>query len=598
MKKEELEMTNKKKITAMLCSLIMVFTAACDVSIKSTETQTPVENGYGKVRIKFMENEASSQMTRTVFPSKKFDRYAYAFAKEGEAACAEKTPDSEGYFTLEAGVYTVIVEAYIGGTGSETLAANGKSSPFNVSSGNNDSVEVLLSPNTAAGKGKFNYAINFPKGADIAVDLQNWLDKNMIELDHEITESNITHALELDAGIYLLSIHVAKDGRSAGISEAVHIFPCLTTDYVKEFAGGDWHGFSVTFDKNHNDSGAASWTEAVPRTMTVAAPAFTVGSLPQDPARANRTFYGWNTQANGSGTKFTEATAVTENITVYAQWQDYPEDSLFVTSKEDDGKGSLRQAIEDAPAGGTIVIDSGLTIDLASRLEINKNLTILGNGSTIKPSSSWIEYYETQLMYIKPHFTVNISRLRFNDGRSFCYGAAIRNEGNMTVDSCIFSGNKTSLKYHNGGAVVNFRTANFRGCTFYKNNCKQYGGAIENLESLTLTGNLFYENNKSSEQPYEVVRNSNSSIAIISNGYNVVDIQPGPGIEQSGWNAHLTDRKLSDLGIFGSPFINTNSLIPVAMLRNCIPSPPSEDFPETDFYGTPRTWPGAPGAVN
>ncbi len=42
--------------------------------------------------------------------------------------------------------------------------------------------------------------------------------------------------------------------------------------------------------------------------------------MPIAPARTDYDFAGWNTAANGTGSSFTATTAVTNNITVYAQW--------------------------------------------------------------------------------------------------------------------------------------------------------------------------------------------------------------------------------------------------------------------------------------
>jgi len=70
---------------------------------------------------------------------------------------------------------------------------------------------------------------------------------------------------------------------------------------------------TVTFDKNGGS------TEASPTTKT-AISGGNVGTLPTAPSRSGYNFSGWNTAANGSGTAFTAATAVTANITVYAQW--------------------------------------------------------------------------------------------------------------------------------------------------------------------------------------------------------------------------------------------------------------------------------------
>jgi uncharacterized repeat protein (TIGR02543 family) len=74
--------------------------------------------------------------------------------------------------------------------------------------------------------------------------------------------------------------------------------------------------FTVTFDGNGG----------TPETLTkiVTAPKTAVDALPVDPTRNGYNFKGWNTSADGSGTAFTANTAVTGDITVYAQWQGRP----------------------------------------------------------------------------------------------------------------------------------------------------------------------------------------------------------------------------------------------------------------------------------
>ena len=71
--------------------------------------------------------------------------------------------------------------------------------------------------------------------------------------------------------------------------------------------------YTVTFDKNGGN------TEANPTTKA-AVSGESVGTLPTAPVRSGYAINGWNTAANGSGDEFTAATAVTSDITVYAQW--------------------------------------------------------------------------------------------------------------------------------------------------------------------------------------------------------------------------------------------------------------------------------------
>jgi len=56
------------------------------------------------------------------------------------------------------------------------------------------------------------------------------------------------------------------------------------------------------------------------QTKTVTVPATTIDALPTPPTRSGYIFDGWYPTAEGSGTKFTAATPVTADITVYAQW--------------------------------------------------------------------------------------------------------------------------------------------------------------------------------------------------------------------------------------------------------------------------------------
>jgi len=87
----------------------------------------------------------------------------------------------------------------------------------------------------------------------------------------------------------------------------------MVTSDVTLYAKWATNTYTVTFNKNGGD------TEANPKTKT-ATYGGNVGTLPTAPTRMGYTFGGWNTKANGSGTEFEATTAVTADITVYAQW--------------------------------------------------------------------------------------------------------------------------------------------------------------------------------------------------------------------------------------------------------------------------------------
>ena len=84
--------------------------------------------------------------------------------------------------------------------------------------------------------------------------------------------------------------------------------------------------YTVTFNSNGGE------TEANPQTKT-ATHGGNVDALPTAPTKIGHAFTGWNTQADGSGTAFTETTPVKADLTVYAQWV-IPVTSITVTGAE------------------------------------------------------------------------------------------------------------------------------------------------------------------------------------------------------------------------------------------------------------------------
>ncbi|MBN1364647.1 MAG: InlB B-repeat-containing protein [Syntrophaceae bacterium] len=75
-------------------------------------------------------------------------------------------------------------------------------------------------------------------------------------------------------------------------------------------------GYTVTYNSYGGTSVDAQY---------VIPPATNVGILPADPTKRCYSFAGWYTEPNGAGVAFDGSTLVTDNITVYADWDwDYP----------------------------------------------------------------------------------------------------------------------------------------------------------------------------------------------------------------------------------------------------------------------------------
>jgi hypothetical protein len=131
-----------------------------------------------------------------------------------------------------------------------------------------------------------------------------------------------------------------------------------------------------------------------------------------------------------------------------------------VTTLGDSGTGSLRDAILNTPAGGTVDFQPGLTgtITLTSgELAVGKDLTITGPGAGVITVSG---NHASRVFDITAG-SVAISGLTVADGfdvadngggRIDIGGGGIANQGQMTITNCVISGNTSR---DTGGA---FRT--------------------------------------------------------------------------------------------------------------------------------------------
>ena len=275
-----------------------------------------------------------------------------------------------------------------------------------------------------------------------------------------------------------------------------------------------------------------------------------------------------------------------------------------IKNENDSGTGSLRAALEIAPAGSVIVFASTvktITLEGSSRLVIDREMTIDGNGVTITRSGTWTPYTDTQLLRITSAVSgdamVTIRAVHFKNGSATQYGGAIDNRGNLTLESCIFNGNQTYPGIYGGGAIYSAGTLKIMGCTFYNNSSASQGWAIYNNSGrLTLAGNLFYYNKALSVggSGYIVRRGG----TVESLGYNVCDVAYGTSSGETGWASVTGDITINSLPI--SPI--TFKLLS-GSAAGIIPAPALTDlqnnngYPEKDFYGADINANAAAGAV-
>jgi hypothetical protein len=279
---------------------------------------------------------------------------------------------------------------------------------------------------------------------------------------------------------------------------------------------------------------------------------------------------------------------------------------INVTSSGNDGPGSLREALAAAvPAGDTIYLSpAGGTITLTSPLDqITKSLVIEGNGATLT-QTGFTASATSHLLYINStSATVRISRLHFKGGRATGYAAAIRNSGNLILESCIFSNNQSSAGNAWGGAIYNLSgSLTVLGCTFSGNQAGAstgLGGAIyRGGGTVTLAGNIFSGNTVTgtTAQGSVVYVAAASASSVTSSGYNVSDKSSGTGATnttESGWTFDATDGTLTDVN-FDADFKPSSATgLPQIPALTSLPA----GFPAAYFNGTTRGTNFAPGAM-
>lgn len=198
--------------------------------------------------------------------------------------------------------------------------------------------------------------------------------------------------------------------------------------------------------------------------------------------------------------------------------------TTVVTTSNDSIAGSLREAITNAPSGGTIIFDQSLTeIILGVQININKSLTIIGNpnlvirGRGVNGNFPRIFEITGDLSITVNLESCNLFKTGFHIGDTVSYNTdggvlLISNKNsNVNINSCYFkkygaSGGNVHyypvIRYgQNGGAIANYGgVINISNCTFSGLTAggplyNGYGGAIYQMSGeLNLTNCTFYDN--------------------------------------------------------------------------------------------------------
>jgi uncharacterized repeat protein (TIGR02543 family) len=158
-------------------------------------------------------------------------------------------------------------------------------------------------------------------------------------------------------------------------------------------------------------------------------------TLPVPPTKAGYIFSGWNTAANGLGTPFIADTAVTANITVYAQWTVKSTDKLLTDDDE-------------------VTIDSNVALNHNLTISDNQAVTV-GNGATVTTGAHEVTVENDGTLEVKGTLQVD-GYLDVEDGGALKIDGDVKVEGRLILypGATLEFGANGTLEVENGGEII------------------------------------------------------------------------------------------------------------------------------------------------
>ena len=184
--------------------------------------------------------------------------------------------------------------------------------------------------------------------------------------------------------------------------------------------------------------------------------------------------------------------------------------TITVTSIDDGGPGSLRAAIAAANSGDTINFAiTGAIVLTTGELFVHKPLKIVGPGATnlVVRRSEALGTPEFRVFHVEGISPVTISGLTIGNGlvgATYANGGGVLNEGFLTLNDCVVSGNRATGEYSRGVGIYSSygQSLTASNCLFTGNVATGFygeGGGIYALGKLTVVRCQFVDNTTSDE---------------------------------------------------------------------------------------------------
>ena len=191
---------------------------------------------------------------------------------------------------------------------------------------------------------------------------------------------------------------------------------------------------------------------------------------------------------------------------------------IIVTSTDDSGTGTFREAVGLAQPNDTIIINVKGTITLNSSIVFNnkQNLTIIG---PYPKHNTFTSTASTNMFYLYECDTVSFKGLGFIGANGVQSVIKMNNSSNIIFKECLFENNVCTSNGTINSTISQFFLVN----TAFINNQSSNGGAIYINDMLTVAGEIeisnttFYQNNSTGGGGAIYATNSNTQIVLTNN---------------------------------------------------------------------------------
>jgi uncharacterized repeat protein (TIGR02543 family) len=333
MKRRQKMKTKKHGIYAAAAAVLLIsallFTGCLNMLDPSGLVRNPSDNNPNTGTLLISIGGAGA---RTIMPTTgigDFDEFKVTIIDEDDDEILDDYDETIISFTagtgtldIPEGFYTVKVDAYIDGV----LAATGEEENVEITS-LGGTATVILEVIDDDGEGEFTWDITLPSGLTAAtiaifemdgITPANLLNSTTFESDL-ITENS--GSVDLASGYYRVVITTSgARSQSRTITEILHIYQGMISDYTTALTPLVRNNFDVTFDPGDGDlTGGLLGDNGI-----VEADWNTTISPQNEVSNPGNVFQGWFSAATG-GTQWVFATSrVYNDITLYAQWEPNP----------------------------------------------------------------------------------------------------------------------------------------------------------------------------------------------------------------------------------------------------------------------------------